>query len=894
MRSSWWSELIFRVRAALRRQVVRSEIDGELAYHIQMRTRELEASGMDRAPARREAERRFGDYTRIRRECHELQLVEAKSHGAHVMSEILQDLRFAGRSVRKNPGFALVVILTLALGIGANSAIFSIVDGVLLQRLPYSQPNELVRLWQADRLNGTRFENFSLPDFFDVQERNTVFAGLAATMVLPMTQTDDEAEPRQVLVANATHDLLTVLGVSPILGRGFLAEEDVVGGGAERVALIGYSLWMSRFGGERDVLGRSVTLDGNVYRLIGVMGPTFDYPSPNLQFWVPLQLGRSSVSRGTHNFRVVARLSDGIASEEAAGNLTAIAAALEEEYPVDNQNRGMWPQSLHESVVGNVRPALLVLLGAVGLVLLIACANVANLLFARGSVREREVAIRVALGAGRTRLLRQFLTESVVLAGLGGIAGLGVAFAGLWLVNTFGPQVLPRQGNIDLDIRVLGVTVALSIVTGVLFGLLPALHASQPDLQAPLKEGTRSSTAGASRQRLRSGLVVAEVAMAVALFSGAGLLIKSFWRLNQVDPGFNPARVLTLGLNLPASRYPQARRDWPNYTEVLAFEQELLERLRGASGVEAAAVALNAPTSGGWTTRFQLPDRPLPPERQLEEVRIRVASAGFMETVGVPVLQGRALTARDDRFDAPPVALINEAFAERYFPDEDPTGKRVNNWGVDREIVGVVKNVKFMGLSEPVPPAVYPTFARMPFTGFTLLVRASGDPMDLLPLIRRHVQEMDPDLPLSNVRTLDELLGASVAQPRFNMLLLGVFAAVAMTLAAVGIYGVISYGVSQRTQEIGVRISLGANAGDVSRQIVGQGLRLALTGLGIGLAGSLVLTRALASLLFGVGTVDLMTFGVVAVMVGVVAVAATFIPARRASRVDPMVALRNQ
>ncbi len=892
MRSSWWSELIFRLRAALRRQGVRSEIDGELAYHIQMRTRDLEASGMDRAPARREAERRFGDYTRIRRECHELQLVEAKPHGAHVMPEILQDLRFAGRSVRKSPGFALVVILTLALGIGANSAIFSIVDGVLLQRLPYDQPDELVRLWQSDRLNGTGFENFSLPDFFDVQERNSVFTGLAATMVLPMTQTDDEADPRQVLAANATHDLLTVLGVSPILGRWFLAEEDLVGG--ERVALIGYSLWMGRFGGERDVLGRSVTLDGNVYRVIGVMGPTFDYPSPNLQFWVPLQLGRSSVSRGTHSFRVVARLSDGVASEEAAGNLAAIAAALEEEYPTENQNRGMWPQSLHESVVGNVRPALLVLLGAVGLVLLIACANVANLLFARGSVREREVAIRVAMGAGRTRLLRQFLTESVVLAGLGGIAGLGVAFAGLRLVGTLGPQVLPRQGNIDLDVRVLGVTVTLSIVTGVLFGLLPALHASQPDLQAPLKDGTRSSTAGTSRQRLRSGLVVVEVAMAVALVSGAGLLIKSFWRLNQVDPGFNAARVVTLGIQLPASRYPQARRDWPNYPEVLAFEQELLERLRGASGVDAAAVALNAPTSGGWTTRFQLPDRPLPPERQLEEVRIRVASAGFMETAGIPLLQGRGLTARDDRFDAPPVALINEAFAERYFPDEDPMGKRINNWGVDREIVGVVKNVKFMGLSEPVPPAVYPTFSRMPFTGFTLLVRASGDPMDLLPLIRRHVQEMDPDLPLSNVRTLHDLLGASVAQPRFNMLLLGVFAAVAMTLAAVGIYGVISYGVSQRTQEIGVRISLGAQASDVSRQIVGQGLKLALTGLGVGLAVSLVLTRALASLLFGVGTADLTTFVAVAVMVGFVAAVAAFIPARRASRVDPMVALRSE
>ncbi len=892
MRSSWWSELIFRVRAALRRRVVRSEIDGELAHHVQMRTRDLEASGMGRAPARREAERRFGDYARIRRECHELQLVEAKPHGAHVMSEILQDLRFAGRSLRKSPGFALVVTLTLALGIGANTAIFSIVDAVLLQPLPYDQPNELVRLWQADRLNGTRFENFSLPDFFDVEERNSVFAGVAAAAVQSLTETGEDIEPRLVLGARVSRELFSVLGVSPILGRTFTSEEHVPGG--ELVAVIGYGLWMGRFGGQEGVLGRSMTLDDNAYRIVGVMGPSFAHPRPDAQIWLPLQLGRTSVSRGAHNYRVVARLADGVTVEEAAGNLAAIAAALEEEYAADNQNRGMWPQPLHESVVGNVRPALVVLLGAVGLVLLIACANVANLLFARGSVREREVAIRVAMGAGRNRLLRQFLTESVVLAALGGVGGLGIAFAGLQLVDLLGPAFLPRQSDIGLDMRVLLFTAVVSVATGALFGLLPALQASRPNLQTPLKQGTGGATAGASSQRLRRGLVVAEVAMAVALLSGAGLLIKSFWLLNQVDPGFNPERVVAMEIVLPASRYAQSRSDWPNLPAVLGFERGLHERLSGIPGVEAAAFALNAPTSAGWTTQFQIPDRPLPPERQREEVRMRVASAAYMETVRVPMLRGRRLTARDDQHDAPPVALINEALADRYFPDEDPIGFRIVNWGVEREIVGIVKNVKFMGLNEPVPPAVYPTFARMPFGGFTLLVRTTGDPMELLPQIRLRVAEIDADLPLSNVRTLEGQLGASVAGPRFNMVLLGVFAVVALTLAAVGIYGVISYGVNQRTHEIGVRISLGANAIDLSRQIVGQGLRLALTGLGIGLAGSLVVTRVLASLLFGVGTADLPTLGVVAVMVGVVAVAAAFIPARRASRIDPMVALRNQ
>ena len=808
------------------------------------------------------------------------------------MSGVLQDFRFAGRSVRKNPGFASTVILTLALGIGANSAIFSVVDAVLLQPLPYDQPDKLVRLWQADRLNGTRFENFSLPDFFDVEERNSVFAGVSAAAVQSLTETGEDIEARLVLGATVSRELFAVFGVSPILGRGFTSEEYVPGG--ELVAVIGYGLWMGRFGGQQDVLGRSMTLDDNAYRIVGVMDQTFAYPTPDAQIWLPMQLTRTSRSRGAHNYRVVARLADGVTAEEAASNLAAIAAALEVEYAAENQNRGMWPQLLHESVVGNVRPALVVLLGAVGLVLLIACANVANLLFARGSVREREVAIRVALGAGRNRLLRQFLTESVVLAALGGVGGLGIAFAGLRLVDSLGPAFLPRQSDIGLDIRVLLFTAVISVATGALFGLLPALQASRPNLQTPLKEGPRGATTGAARQRLRSGLVVAEVAMAVALLSGAGLLIKSFWRLNQVDPGFNPERIVALDIVLPASRYAQSRSDWPNLPAVIGFERELHERLSGIQGVEAVAFALNGPTFAGWTSGFQLPDRPLSPARQREEVRIRVASAGYMETVGVPLLRGRRLTARDDQYDAPPVALINEALADRYFPDEDPIGLRIANWGVEREIVGMVKNVKFMGLNQPVPPAIYPTFARMPFGGFTLLVRTTGDPMELLPQIRLRVAEMDANLPVSNVRTLAGQLGASVARPRFNMVLLGIFAAVAMTLAAVGIYGVISYGVTQRTHEIGVRISLGANAGDVLRQVVGQGLLLAAAGLGVGLASSLVLTRVLSGLLFGVGTTDIATFVVVAVTVSLVALVAAFVPARRASRVDPMVALRGE
>jgi putative ABC transport system permease protein len=574
-----------------------------------------------------------------------------------------------------------------------------------------------------------------------------------------------------------------------------------------------------------------------------------------------------------------------------SSNLTAIAAALEEEYKDDNLGRGMWAQTLYAWVVGDVQSPLLVLLGAVGVVLLIACVNVANLLFARSAAREHEVSVRVAMGAGRGALIRQFLIESSMLALLGGAVGLALAFWGAKALVALSPESLPRLGNVGLDARVLGFTLVASLVTGVIFGLLPALTASKPDLLSPLKEGGRGATSR-RKKRLRRFLVISEVAMAVVLLVSAGLLMKSFWRLLQVDPGFSATNVVTVGIQLPASRYPQEFSTFPRWTKVRTFHQELLQRVKAVSGVDYAALAYNIPTDAGWTTRFTIDGRAEVDPGEQDEVRIRPVSAEYFRTVGIPVLKGRPFEERDDRTDAPPVILINEAFAHRYFQDEDPIGARVTLWNVSREIVGIAKDVKFRGLDQDVPPALYATFSQMPFTGFSLLARTSHESNEMLARIRDEIWSLDRDLALSNLSTLEETLSRTTAQPRFNMILLGLFATVAILLAAVGIYGVMSYGVNQRTREIGVRISVGASKADVIRQVLAEGLKLSGFGVLLGVAGAFAATRILESLLFGVGTLDPATFALVCVMSVCVGMAASLIPARRASRVDPVVALR--
>lgn len=890
--TGWWTRIRFWIRARLRGGAVRTSIDEELNYHVRMRTEELLAAGWSTRDAHRAARERFGNLQQIRAACQSLYLVTDTQRGDGMITGVWRDVKLALRSMTRQPGFAAVVIATLAVGIGANTAIFSVVDGVLLQQLPYANPDHLVRLYQADRANNTRFENFSAPDYFDVVERNTVFSQTAALENRVLTLTDTEGEPQRLQTVGASHTLMRLLGVEMAAGRWFTESEDAPDG--ERVVVLGHSLWTGRFGSDESVIGRTVVLDGEPYQIVGITDRELAYPYRDVQMWVPLRVGPTTRSRGQHNFAVLARVGPDLTLERAASQLATIASALEDEYPGENAGREMWPQPLLDSVVGRVREAIWVLAGAVAFVLLIACVNVANLVIARGTARQREVAIRVALGASRARLVRQFLTESLALAVVGGLVGVGVAVGGVHALMALNPTTLPRQANIGIDERALVFTLIAALATGIVFGLVPALRASHPDLQAPLKDGSNAATPGLSQQRLRAGLVVAEVALAVVLATGAGLLLKSFWRLQQVDPGFNPSNVLTVGLQLPAAKYPQQRADWPDFAEVHAFQRELVEKVAQIPGVAVAGLAVNTPTDPGWTTRFQIEGRPTQAAGEMEEVRIRVVSSGYFETAGISLLRGRLFEPRDDYLASPPVLIINEAMARRHFRDGDALGQHISLWGVSREIVGVVRDVRFMGVNEPTPPAVYPSFSHMPFTLFTLLARTRGDPTDVLPQVRTRISELDPDLALGSVTTLQDEVDASVGQPRFNTMALGLFAAVALLLAAIGIYGVISYGVGRRTHEIGVRLSLGASEHHVVRYFVTGGLLLTGIGIGLGVVGAALATRLMANMLFGVEPLDPTTFAAVAVVAALVAIVASYGPARRASRVDPVTALRAQ
>jgi putative ABC transport system permease protein len=881
---------LFGLWAALRRQTIQQDIDSELAYHVQMRARDLEKTGMGTAAARREAERRFGNHERIRAECREVMMVDAERQGDGIMAQFGQDLRYAVRTILKNPGFAATVILTLGLGIGANTAIFSVVDGVLLRPLPYADADRIVYVAQNDRLRGTQNEWFSGPDFFDVLERNVVFESMAAWRTPSATLTSPDGEPQRISTASTSHTLFSILGAGPALGRVYDADDDRPG--VDPVVVLSHRIWVSRFGAADGVLGRLVALEGTSYEVIGVMPPGFDFPSSDTEVWTPLQISAARTPpRGNHFYGVIAKLREGVNLDAANGNLTAIAADLEAEYADDNLGRGMWTQGLLEAMVGPVRPALLMLLGAVGLVLAIACVNVASLLFARSTVRHREVAIRGALGAGRNRLIRQFLTESLVLSLLGGAAGLLVAVGGVRGLVALGPAALPRLANVGIDGRVLLFAIIASVGTGVLFGILPALQAAGADLQSPLREGGRMPAQRGGRG-MRQFLVVTEVALAAVLVTGAGLLIQSFWRLQAVDPGFAAGNVLVANVQLPASRYPQAFGS-ADFAQVLAFQRELVERVAGLPKVESVSLAVHHPANPGWTSRFTIDGRPPVPPGEQEEARINPVGGDFFRTVGIQVIRGRAFD-EGDRADGPPVVIINETCARRHFTEQEPVGQRLSFWGQSREIVGVVADVKFRGPAQETRQGWYAPMEQIPFAAFSVLVRTAGEPLNVAAVVQQQVLSIDPDLPVFGVSTLEQQFSGFVAQPRFNMLLLGIFAGVAMVLAAVGIYGVISYGVSQRTHEIGVRISLGATAGDVLRQVVGQGLVLAAAGVAIGLGTSLLFSRALSSLLFGVGAVHLPTFVAVALIVSVVAFAASYLPARRASNVDPMLALRSE
>jgi predicted permease len=879
------------LRAHLEPREVEAEIDEEIRYHLEMRAREYRARGASNDAAEELARRRFGDVSRVRAECRSLAMVERSGRRDSVMIQWLSELRYALRSLRKSPGFSLVVVATLALGVGANTAIFSLVDGVLLRPLPFEAPERLARLWENDRLRGTTQENFSAPDFFDVARDNDVFEDLALFTSYPLTLTEPSAEPERVRVTAVSRNLLDVLGVAPALGRGFSPEEDVPG--APRVAMLAHGLWMRRFGGEPDVLGRTLDLEGVSREVVGVLPEGLDFPSAATEVFIPAAATPTSPPRGQHGFSVVARLRPGVGLERADAELGGIAAALEAQYADDNEGRGMWAESLSASLVGDVETRLWVLFGAVLLVLLVASVNVANLFLSRAVARGQETAIRAAMGAGRRRLVRESLTESLLLTLAGGLGGVLLAHGLLGTFLAIVPEGLPRVGNVGLNGTVLAFAFLISAATGVLFGLVPALRAASGSFVATLREGGRSGRSVA-RPSLRRALVTAEIALAVALVVGAGLLIHSFWKLTGVDPGFRARQVLTTGLALPSSRYPTNFDNWPSFPEVSAFHRELLRRLSEVPGIEEAALALESPLDEGFTSRFTIEGRPEVAPGQQDEVRVRAVSAGYFRTLGIPVVRGREPDADLDRDDSPLVTYVNEAFARRYFPDGEAIGARIQQWGVSREIVGVVRDVRFQGLTEEVPPAVYPLLVHAPFSGFSVFVRTREVPERAAARVREAIWAIDRDLALSPFETLDAQLTRSVAEPRFTMLVFVFFGAVALALAAIGIYGITSYAVRQRTREIGVRMSLGARRADVLRLVLVEGARMAGAGIFAGLLLAMGLGRLLESLLFGVERTDPVTFLVVAVVAVLVALAATYAPAARASKMDPVLALRSE
>jgi putative ABC transport system permease protein len=820
---------------------------------------------------------------------------------------LIQDLRYGARLLAANPGFAVVALLTLALGIGANTAIFSVIDTVLLRPAPVRDIDRVAIVWETDRNTSTVREPASFPDYLDLQQRSQRVEQLAAFGGSEVNYAPDTGEPARLQALRVTHGLLPLLGLQPVAGRGFTVEDTREGG--PQVVLLSDGFWLRAFGRDPSIVGRTVRLDDRLATVIGIMPAGSDFGAfqilsaadysrafadrgarAGVDVWLPLQASPQSLPRSTHPIFMLARMRGSVAAVQE--ELGGIAADLERAYP-DNLARGVHVEPLSAVVFGPVRPALLVLLAAVGLVLLVACVNVANLLLARGAARRREVAVRTALGASGWRLTRQFAAEGLLLAAASTALGAGLAVIGVRVLVSLAPADIPRIADAAVDFRVLGVALAVAIAAGLTFGMVPALQARRIDLQGSLKsEGGHGASAGGDRIRLRSLLVVAECALAVMLVVGASLLIKSFWRMHQVDAGFRSDGILKAEYQLPPSRYPVDFRRFPDFKEMHTFTRGLLERAARLPGVEAVAVAGNHPLDPGFTNSFRIIGREAEAATQ-PEISLRRVTAGYFKTMGVPLLRGRLL-AESDGTMAPPVVLVNEAAAARFFAGRDPIGQRINFWGATRAIVGVVGNERFHGLDEAAPIAAYAPLEQAPSANGAgaLLVRTSGDPALVASAVRGAIRDQDPALAVFGVEPFTETVSRSMAERRFTMLVLGLLAAVALVLAAIGVQGVLSCAVTERTREIGIRLALGAQPSRVLRQVVSQGLSLALTGAAVGLAAAFVLTRAMRALLFETGPTDPLTFIAVPVLVVIVALAASFLPARRATRVDPGRALR--
>jgi putative ABC transport system permease protein len=801
---------------------------------------------------------------------------------------IWQDIKYGGRVLTKTPLFTLVAVLVVAVGIGANTAIFSVVNAILLRPLPFENPERIVTVWNTKQKTGVTRGSLSFPNFADLRAQQQSFEAMAAYNDTSAALSGG-GTPEMIAGEVTTPELFRVLAVKPQLGR-LLSEEDARAGGSP-VVVISHGMWERHFGRDAKIVGRVVNLNGRSKTIVGVLPASFQFPfiEEPPEFFMPLDpAGEMNVQRGAGYLQVLARLKPDATIEQAQAEMSAIMSRLSQQYPAEDAGRGVVLSAAQEELVGGVRRTLLVLLGAVAFVLLIACANVANLLLARAAGRSREIAVRVALGASRARIVRQLLTESLLLATLGGALGLLLAMWGIDLLTKFVPASVSRLGETGLDLRVLGFTVGASLLTGLIFGLAPALQASKLDLNESLKEGGRGASEGHGRNRVRSLLIVSEVALSLVLLVGAGLLVKSFFKLRNVNPGFDAQNTLTASVALPTIRYDSDDK-------LREFYKRTLDRVSQVPGVESASAIMPLPLGdNAMQTSFTVGGRPEPAPGDQPSSGARLVAPGYFYSMGVPLLRGRDFNARDDD-KAPKVIIINETFARRFFPGENALGKRLDIGlnDLDCEIVGIVGDVRHRKLDAEAGPEYYVPLAQVPMNEIQLVVRSrGGDPAQLAGALREAVKEIDPDQPLYQVRTMNSLVAASVARQRFSMILLTIFAAFAMLLAAVGIFSVMSFLVAQRTHEIGIRMALGAQPRDILRLVVGHAMTLALVGVAIGLAAAFALMRVMTNLLYGVSPNDPVVFGGIAALLATVALAACLVPARRATRVDPMVALR--
>lgn len=802
------------------------------------------------------------------------------------MDNLIQDLRFGLRLLRKNPGFTAVAVFTLALSIGANAAIFDVVNAVLLKPLPYKEPDRIVRVFESHPRRPTF--PISPANFLDYRERTDAFDDFA-TFARRDLDLSVNGRPERLAGMGVSHGFFHLLGFEPELGRAFLPTDEIKGN--ENVAIISHALWERSFGKDASIIGAPVTLSGLSFTIVGVMGPGLqhvggDYHSlphgGGVDIWSPLTMDPKV--RTSHFLNAIARIKPGITREQAESRMNVIAVQLEEQYPEDKDWR-IRLVPLRDEIVGGAQTMLLILFGAAGFVLLIACVNIANLLLATATARQKEIAVRTALGAGRFRLIRQMLTESLLIAAVGGVAGLLVARWGIQALVALGPQI-PRMHMISLDWRTFAFALGASLLTGALFGLAPALQISKVNLNESLKEGGRGSAGGARHNRLRGLLVVAEVSLAFVLLIGAGLLMRTFFHLQKVDPGFNPDRVVTASIDLPGARYATGREAW-------GFYRELMGRLAALPEVQGAAATSDLPWTGyDENTSFGIEGRQFP-AGEYPSAQYHFATPDYFRTLAIPLLAGRFFSDADNT-DAPRVIVINKSMADRYWPDEDAVGRQVRMWGETRTIAGIVGDLKDSPGELRAKPGFFFPLAQQAQSGMVLVLRTQGDPMSMVAAMRSEIAAIDKDLPLSDVKTLEQVASSAVARTRFTMLLLSVFAGVALLLAAVGIYGVMSYSITQRTHEIGIRVALGAQRRDVIGLVARQGMSLALAGLGAGLTAALALTRVMSSLLFGVSATDPITFAGIAVLLIGVALGACFVPARRATKMDPMVALRHE